>query len=1015
VTAFFANFIVHYSIDLTMSAVGSHSRQFAQASLGTLDRRARRGRGALLPAVRAQVEQADADIADGGALVHARDQRKHRSQELKQRVRDEFDEVNAFAVEHDLSIAQARAAIASTDDNSAFDGAELRDGNDAMQQDESQQSQQNNRPEDRAAQSADRDRELPINISSFARAEWPFAELFELGWDDNERIYQFVCCDVNNEHEPGQVVKAWRDPKARPLRPKVFNLRNHITTKHNRPIIATWWESLASDDDPDSVRAALRRAAADHWSVAQFVAWHDTVFDKSKKNCKPGYDWASMLTARVIAKWKIDCQRRRPLSSLASTLRMPSSSNKRQRTIDEMQKKLSSRRDVVGLAIKELILVVGRNLPFQLAEWPEFRALIATEPGQALPNRQHVRAVLDVAFDVAMETMEKKLERAPAFSIMFDAWTSRGLFNSYLGVIYTFIDENFRLQYLLLDVIGLGVQRHTANVLALELAARIDIHTTDRQFFYGSVTDGAKNVMSASQKVVNQMLDVQKQIKSGIGALAAVDIWGEAALDTTNEAEADEAQNDESLVLEASRDLIDAMRDAEPTAGIGLLDIDHLTDVDTVAIDSSIDGTDADEGSVAPLDKSRGGTCIDHGLNLAVLGMVKDSELLKTALKKVDRVVAATSRSTRCQQQLNHAARKLGLKPKKLIRRAPTRWNSVHDCIDRFLEMKGALAVLLCNGSFDKTAAFVDFPTQSEMALLEATKNLLATVVAVVRALETRECTLPHVPYFVHLLLTKLDDNDDIAESNRVRAVRASLRRQLKKRLGKHLSDATQPSLLAALLFPCHAQRLREMLDYFEAGSSEKVIGDISENLWVWMEQIVQYINNNNNNNNSQTDADLGEDDAADLPLFARKWNEEVSSATTLENELQIAKKELTKLIQKLFSPAVKDSFQMPSFSSTLPSPVERAADQLQRFFATFPEVNRPYNVMLIRYVMSLPAATAGVESVFSAGGLIDAPRRNRLSSETMEKLLIVHQFMKMGHAGSLDEFGQRIIERMKN
>jgi len=55
-----------------------------------------------------------------------------------------------------------------------------------------------------------------------------------------------------------------------------------------------------------------------------------------------------------------------------------------------------------------------------------------------------------------------------------------------------------------LDVLPLGNRRHTAATLALEIAQRIDEHTTERQFLYGATTDNGKNVVLAAKKIILQ-------------------------------------------------------------------------------------------------------------------------------------------------------------------------------------------------------------------------------------------------------------------------------------------------------------------------------------------------------------------------------------------------------------------------------------------------------------------------------------------------------------------------------
>ena len=61
---------------------------------------------------------------------------------------------------------------------------------------------------------------------------------------------------------------------------------------------------------------------------------------------------------------------------------------------------------------------------------------------------------------------------------------------------------------------------------------------------------------------------------------------------------------------------------------------------------------------------------------------------------------------------------------------------------------------------------------------------------------------------------------------------------------------------------------------------------------------------------------------------------------------------------------------------------------------------------------MSLAGTSAPAESVFSAGGLIDTPRRNRLDPRAVEQLLVVYQYITMGHV-TIERFYDQINEKM--
>ena len=45
-----------------------------------------------------------------------------------------------------------------------------------------------------------------------------------------------------------------------------------------------------------------------------------------------------------------------------------------------------------------------------------------------------------------MRILERQLRAADAFSITFDVWTARSLFDAYVAVLYSYLDKDFMVR-----------------------------------------------------------------------------------------------------------------------------------------------------------------------------------------------------------------------------------------------------------------------------------------------------------------------------------------------------------------------------------------------------------------------------------------------------------------------------------------------------------------------------------------------------------------------------------------
>jgi hypothetical protein len=180
-----------------------------------------------------------------------------------------------------------------------------------------------------------------------------------------------------------------------------------------------------------------------------------------------------------------------------------------------------------------------------------------------------------------------------------------------------------------------------------------------------------------------------------------------------------------------------------------------------------------------------------------------------------DIFIAAISRSTYLQNTFKQLCGKLGIVHKNLVKRAPTRWGSLHDQLSTLISFQDVLLLMQAKGCFLKSTTVVRVPTHAETPILAELVERLRFLKVVGRLLEARNVfTLPHLPYLVYRLVDDCQKAIDNIDGDLTLPLIATIRRTMKERvlarLGKHLNDSSQPSLLCAMLLPEYSFRLSQ-------------------------------------------------------------------------------------------------------------------------------------------------------------------------------------------------------------
>jgi hypothetical protein len=800
---------------------------------------------------------------------------------------------------------------------------------------------------------------------------------FDVVWVPAENKWHFRCLCRNVSGEHTAIVKAWRNKDANEYDLKPDNLVQHLCNTHAKPFSSEFWAKTRPNVpagaalDAKVVDVIQLAGAAQHpWSLSDLFKW----FDKLGKAEKPSYDaWL----AKVATVYRAE-----PARGLQFGAR-PVQDKKAAQTLKQVIARLDSKvgRDKTALMACEAILSAKEGLPFRIADSEALELLLGTERA-LLPNRHHVRAMIDVLHVVVLQRLEAKLQAASSFSILFDCWSSKSMAAAFLAVVYTYVDCDFNYGEALLDVIPLRDRRHTGDTLALEIALRIESHTDAAQMFYGSTTDNAKNVVFAAREVLNCYNDLLVRARDGALETASQRIWVRSGGAAANEGGDDEA----ARLIE--QDLA-ALRAADDNASIGVAMMPPL-DAALVVAAAAEEEEDDDDDPISDLDGNRAHQCYLHDLNLCILSTMKAVKEFRDLMTLVDRITAAVGKSTLMQNQLRTAQTVLKLPTLKLIKRCPTRWNSAHQALQRFVAVYPALRVLAARRSFEKCASFVRMPNRDEVSAISGVAMALEPLKVLTKVLETSDNCIAYLPLFTIDLLEKLKPHHLLPSV--VNAVRDALRDQVKTRLLKHYTDGAQPSMLAALLHPATSPFLFSALER-ELGeeSAIVVLRTATANCKRWIDEAFN-------------------DDAQPVALASMKRarymvddedsdnNDDAGRAAAQQPRRQADMKAALKaVLGELDSDDFRHTATRVLWSA---ESLALARQQLRQFYVTpatkdvFLLANLELIKPLARLIFSLSPVSAGAERAFSCSGRINSPMRNKLSPDAIEKLTVIQYYL---------------------
>lgn len=773
----------------------------------------------------------------------------------------------------------------------------------------------------------------------------PIASLFfpDLEMEGEVAVWGLRCFLETPKHTKGKHFKTFAGKSFR-----ISNVYSHIQSSHCLSEKNGFWrglltETFKTDIDIDRM---VKEAELNAWSLHRFAEWART----SEKTA-----WVSHVCAAFRGTAEANRAHHELLADQRAGDDEPRAKRHRTLSLPEAFVRAAASDATAArahLAIRGAIACADMAVSFRSFDRQSFRGLISNDSGQdKLPRREHVRQALAWLHVKALEDMQASLRRAPGFSIAFDAWTSRGNHASYLGLILSHLDEFLVPHHDLFCLIHLTGVRQDYMTLAVAIAKKLEEFTSAEQFLVGAVTDNGRNVVKAARELITNYAGLIVPQEVAVSSLE--EIWEDAPGVESAGGEGNRQFSPFVVQDEAFVSDVRAMEQIEAAEAV-----DPLSD-------SPSEGGD---------EASRAHQCVDHDLNLCVLDVLKDADLL-VLVHQIDAIVAAVSRSTRRQSRLEDLQRRWGVKVAKLQMRGVTRWNSLQAELNTFLSSLYPLTVMNY-----KDNAFVglnaSFPTllrrSDDLRALEAVMDLVA---ASSRLLEgSSYLTLPHVPFVVSTLLSKLSDSENPNDSSTKKRIRGLLRSAIQRRLGKHLCDGTLPTVQAALLMPCYPLHLNTI------GITHNAQTQAFSQMLSWIEHL-----------SPPPPASVRHD--SNVPIYLQ---ERVAPQFAVDHHGHFL--------------ATLDELQRRA--TALPDFSLEGLRQANADFVAFwssEATSRLEHRRMVRLVMSMSASSACVEQVFSGAALQNSSLRTRMGPAMLDSLIVVQRYVRQYGISALALLGSKL------
>jgi hypothetical protein len=550
--------------------------------------------------------------------------------------------------------------------------------NDVSEDDEGVEFVENNGAEDsQAAQAVEGDnhelKPIPNKYNDSWSTKYPITNLFHYSHPN------FTCSleASKSVHPPELQVKALKQKAEAAGTPNSNNLEKHLKSYHSRGYL---YESNQFQKEGEKISINIynewmrvkdmpTRSAS---NIDRLAAIRDYWDEEARKISQLGGKGQQTLD-NVVVTINVNVLRKQAAFDLF-TLRLKRlammASTGNGFSIFDNEELRQYELDLVDFGLRQ----AGQKSMSSQPSWGETTPRILEK--NTIGKRSTMRSHLDALYLAVSHFQMWKLQQAPGFSISADVWSAKSCRFSLLGITYSYVSaEDGKKREMVLDMMPLH-DNHTSRYLAYCMVQKMIKRVSAGQVLYNVAVDGA----SAAQKSASMMVDMMEELMKA-----------------------------------------------------------RSSDNNLQEIENSFDSLG---GSSEESDRAQ--HCVAHRLNLVVTDILKNassdvkSVLLKATLasKTIHQSSALNSSLSQISELLQHRQLQqleTKISVKKLKTHSETRWMSIVDVVERYIDQHTVLCFLVETDQLDADC----LANEQELALLTHFKELLLPFRKAVKMVQT--------------------------------------------------------------------------------------------------------------------------------------------------------------------------------------------------------------------------------------------------------------------------------------
>ncbi|XP_023212487.1 zinc finger BED domain-containing protein 4-like [Centruroides sculpturatus] len=358
-------------------------------------------------------------------------------------------------------------------------------------------------------------------------------------------------------------------------------------------------------------------------------------------------------------------------------------------------------------------------------------------------------------------------------------------------------------------------------------------------------------------------------------------------------------------------------------------------------------------------------SCFIHTLQLTLNECIFSQQDVKTIITVNRNIVTHFNHSAVAVSKLEDLQEKLGLQKHKLIQDVPTRWNSTYYMLQRNLEQQKALVTYAIDNKIPTLSPY-------QWSLIEKIVLLLKPFEEITMEASKRETTSSSIIPTIKTLKLFLSKAKSSSSFSGINTTIEKLENSIKKRFSAYIENKSL----------C----LSSLLDTRFKIKFQKE--DMVEEIKRWAIDSLEDVDNSKSQEklNFEVSTSGDDEDGGESLSFSNLFDELASGKRKNEEEHVFKKKEKAKEMNKRFDQELETYLHLPL--------KQRHSDPFL-WWRSSKELFPNLSELAMKY-LSAPASSIESERIFSTGGNIYEPARNRLCPENGEILMFLHYNLRV-------------------